>query len=156
MLKKKRDFTLAAVAITLLVAFNASRVEACLCPPSSVKQRVRTMKIESDAIFAGTVISVDEIAVNSLKVVISVEMSWKESKTVEEYTLYTSGTSGGGCGVAFIKGKSYLVYAKKGKDDRLVTEICWGTGELSLAKKDLKLLGRPVSTKSGWPAAAKT
>jgi hypothetical protein len=45
--------------------------------------------------------------------------------TLEVYT----GNGGGDCGFAFAKGKSYLVYARRGTDGRLTTGICARTRE---------------------------
>lgn len=134
------------------VVFSVTDVRACLCPALEVKERVELMKKEADAIFTGTVGSVEAIKANSFKVVISVESSWIAEDT-DEYTIYTSGASPGGCGVSFLKGRSYLVYAKKDNDGRFVTEICWGTREMSSANEDLMILGKPVATFSGSPAS---
>lgn len=143
MLKKKFDFIVVIVGLILLVIFSTGNVQACLCPPISVKERVKIMKKESDVIFTGTVKSVEKITATSYKVILSVKNSWKE-KNIEEYTIYT----GGGCEVSFIEGESYLVYAKKDENDHLATEICWGTGKIALANKDLKFLGKPLFTKA--------
>jgi hypothetical protein len=143
MLKTKHKYIASAAGLILFVIFGASNVQACLCSPVSVKERVKTMKKEAHAIFDGTVESVEEISLRTYKVVLSVKRSWKGQK-VNDYTIYTIGASPGGCGVSFIKGRSYLVYAATDRNNRLVTEICSGTREITLAKKDLRALGKPV------------
>lgn len=125
------------VAFLLLCSNNA---HACLCPSLSVKERVKVMEKEADAIFTGEVKAVIKESGVNYKVVFEVRRSWKE-KNISEYTLYTK-TSG--CGVWFEEGKTYLVYAKSNENNLLVTEICWGTGIIKYADKDIKILGKPL------------
>ena len=127
----------------LLVAFLllcSNSAHACLCLSNSVKERVKVMKKKADAIFTGEVKSVMKESGADYKVVFEVSRSWKENN-INEYTLYTK-TSG--CGVWFEEGKTYLVYAKNNENNLLVTEICWGTGIIEYAGKDIKILGKPL------------
>jgi hypothetical protein len=52
--------------------------------------------------------------------------------TLEVYT----GNGGGDCGFGFAKGKSYLVYARRGTDGRLTTGICARTREATRGAQD--------------------
>lgn len=143
-MKNKVKFISVLGNLLMLITFGSSNVFACLCEPISVKQRVKLMKKEADAIFVGTVKSVsvenEKPGGTSIhKVVLLVEKSWK-AEGVEEYTIHMYG----GCRVEFEEGKSYLVYAKNNEKNQLITEICWGTRGITLATKDIKILGKPV------------
>jgi len=67
--------------------------------------------------------------------------SWKNvnSNTV---TVITSYPSRGGCGYAFLVGRSYLVYIDRIDDGSLRTSICSRTMLLENAQADLNALGR--------------
>jgi hypothetical protein len=55
-----------------------------------------------------------------------------------------TGLGGGDCGVPFRAGEEYLVYARKGEAESLVTDICMGTGLLELKATSQRLLrGEP-------------
>ena len=147
MLALQRKITVAVVGIACLATLGATRVRACLCPTTSIKKRVEIMKKEADAIFLGKVQSIEKTSPTSFKVVLSVEQSWKEKDSVQETSVYTDNVSAGGCGVDFVQDHSYLVYAKEDNNGLLRTEICWGTREASIARKDLKVLGKPLAKK---------
>lgn len=100
------------------------------------------MKREADVIFVGVVKSVEGDS-RAMSVTVSVIRSWKGGN-VESFIIHTSG----GCGVRFAEGESYLIYAKKDTNERLVTEVCFGTGSIQFAKDDIKYLGRPLFERS--------
>jgi len=69
---------------------------------------------------------------------IAVERSWKNAE-VAEITVY----SGGGCMARLEPGQKYLVYAYTDKESGLLeTDVCSGTGNIKLAEKDLRKLGK--------------
>jgi hypothetical protein len=95
----RRFLSVLLAALLLLCANDAS---ACLCPSSSVKDRVKILKKEADAIFTGKVKAVIKESGVAYKVVFKVRRSWKE-KNIDEYTRRTTLF---GCGVRFAAGKT--------------------------------------------------
>jgi hypothetical protein len=129
--------------IIFLLAFGGCFSEAfgCLCELKSPKQRVKFMKKNADTIFVGKGISTTRTESGVYKTVLLVEQIWK-GEAENDYDVYTSG----GCKVNFEVGKSYLVYAKRDQDQKLVTEVCWGSALISERRPDIKRLGKPVRT----------
>jgi hypothetical protein len=121
----------------------AGNVTACLCENISAKELVKIMKAGgADVIFVGkvkTVAGEGVLNVKSLTVTLVVEKSWKAGDP-DEYIIY----SGGGCEAYFEAGKEYLVFAKKDKEGKLTTDVCMGTRIITLSKKHLKYLGKPI------------
>lgn len=126
-----------------IVSFGSIDALACLCNPVKPKERVKIMKREADVIFVGEAQSV-EGDLRDTRVTVSIRKSWK-GDNVESFVIHTSG----GCRVHFVEGKSYLVYAKADSNKRLVTDVCFGTRAIEVAKDDLKHLGRPLFEKVG-------
>ncbi len=125
----------ALIILCLLLTAEASF--ACTCTIRSVSQR----KKDAKAVFMGAVIENSQEMINGrmyYRAWIAVERSWKNAE-VEEITVY----SGGGCMAWLEPGKKYLVYAYTDKESGLLeTDICSGTGNIKLAEKDLKKLGK--------------
>lgn len=138
MLKLNHRILGVSAFLAFVIVLCAGDVRACLCPVVSAKARVKLMRKEADAIFVGVVESVEAVSPTSLKVTLSVKRSWT-SDAATEYAVYTGD---GGCSINFVKGSSFLVYAKKDENGRLVTSLCYGTRVVERAGKDLKLLGR--------------
>jgi len=135
----KRTFWI--VAILFLASFEAF---ACTCElpwPKSLKEQVTKARKNSQAVFSGSVVKIEE-AGYMVKVTFKVENSWKGTLP-KEVVLFT-GRGGGDCGYRFEVGQDYLVYAY-GKDlDHLSTNICQRTAPFSPNSEDLKILGRPL------------
>jgi hypothetical protein len=144
MSKERFKFIITIVCSLLIICFTTNYAFACSCEPVSVKKRVKIMKKEADAIFTGNVKEVftenPEFGGTIInKVVLTVVKSWRTSE-IKEYTIYMNG----GCRVWFEKGKTYIVYAKNDKENKLTTNMCMGTGDITLSAKDLKFLGKPA------------
>lgn len=137
-MKKKKTYIGFVLLLMLLLSLGAKNTFACLCQPQSPKQRVKFMKKNADAIFTGTVKSVTLSERFVFEVILSVERSWK-GQAIKEQIVYTSG----GCRVGFQANQSYLIFAKADENNKLVTEVCWGTRVIKYSEKDIKLLGRP-------------
>lgn len=99
---------------------------------------VKTAYANSDAVFAGDVLSVNKRG-NEKIIELRVKKYWKGVKnkrvkiSVYETARYQAW---------FETGKSYLVFARKAADGNLHDGRCSGTKLLSEASKDIKELGR--------------
>lgn len=114
---------------------------ACTCLPS--ENATKELGI-SAAVFSGKVLEVrrnqQETGVfTRVEAVIEVERIWKgvEKRTISVFTSNQSSA----CGYGFKKGESYLVYASKDAEGRLITSICSRTRRMKDAGDDLKELG---------------
>lgn len=103
---------------------------------------------EAQAVFRGEVIGIKE---NSgflgngygKTVLFAVKETWK-GPSEKEFSILT-GDGGGDCGVAFVIGQDYLVYANLSdmyKEQSWSTTICSPTKELGAATKDLAVFGQ--------------
>ena len=143
-----KQILLSLIVFGFLLSAGFSEIYACQCINISAKERVKRMKKQADAIFVGTVKSASQFndeksGQKYKKVVLTVEKSWK-SADVEEYTIYALDN---GCSPLFSEGKAYLVYAQNDKNNRLTSENCSGTSEVSIVRKDFKYLGEPIFVK---------
>lgn len=111
-------------------------------------RNAQSARASSDAVFTGRVVSVRDTVVGAgtqhgpwqeRLVTLQVDRAWKgvESSTVVVMT----GMGGGDCGFPFQPGKSYLVYANRGHDGALGTDICGRTAPAAYARADLAALG---------------
>lgn len=133
--------------IYLTFAYIPSYASACSCaPPPDVK----TALSNSDAVFSGKVISVNNK--RTLKgysvrnVLFEISQTWKGVN--ESHITVITGQGGGDCGIDFIVGNDYLVYSREsdmyGKK-QLTTIMCDRTTELISANEDLSYLGKGES-----------
>ncbi len=116
---------------------------ACSClPPPPPKESLEA----SSAVFSGKVLKIEDAGEFERAVTLEVKGIWKgvAGKTV---TIRTA-SNGAICGYSFVKGKSYLVYAreiKRGEGEEaeklLMTGLCSRTTPLEAAEEDLKELG---------------
>ncbi len=127
-----------------LVLMNAwvEPAKACKCahPKPSPLQALK----QADAVFIG---KVTEITIQRTpegyrqrRLKIEASKTWKgiTSKNV----FVTTGFGQGDCGFPFVKGKTYVVYASRFKENKqLHTNVCMRTRPLEEAREDLKLLG---------------
>ena len=140
---RKNNLVFVFIGLTLLLLFT-SDARACICAPESTKSRVNRMKTVADAIFVGTVETVEQ-KYGSLgkrlvyKVTLTVTLSWKKSSptTIEVFTP-------AGCDVFFEVGQKYLVYARRNTFDVLETDLCMGTGLMEFRTRDVKKLGKGI------------
>lgn len=117
---------------------------ACSCVK---EQPVQKEFSQSKAVFSGTVIDIKTtkfLNPNYKKVLFEVSNTWKGISNSQ--VIIKTGQGDGDCGISFIKGQDYLVYARASKmygenSQSLTTTICDSTKEFSLAQKDLTILG---------------
>src|SRR5689334_15407055 len=91
-----------------------------------IEKQVKVDRKHAKALFSGKVQSIVETQNKNghfLEVRFKVLRSWKniDSNTV---TVITSYPSPGGCGYAFLSGRSYLVYIDRVDEGKLRTSIC--------------------------------
>lgn len=123
--------------LTLLVGFSVP-AWACFCEELA---EVPEALDQADAVFAGTVIAIEEPEESPwLKVTIQVSTTWKGVSTPTT-VVYDSPLTR--CRVGFEEGESYLVYAVAGTEpgNPLQTSTCTRTRALAEATEDLEALG---------------
>ncbi|WP_088011490.1 hypothetical protein [Gottfriedia acidiceleris] len=117
---------------------------ACSCVK---EQPVQNEFSQSKAVFSGTVIDTKTtkfLNPNYKKVLFEVSKTWKGINNSQ--VIIKTGKGDGDCGISFINGQNYLVYARASKmygenSQSLTTTICDSTKEFSLSQKDLSILG---------------
>ncbi len=139
---KKRVCIIPFLLLVLIsVFFKPIPASACSCimsPPADVALT------EATAVFSGEVVDVQKNKEATGKTVqFKVGEIWKgiDSATVSVFT----GNDSAGCGIDFIVGKEYLVYAHTSDADgksMLSTTLCDRTAELVNAADDLALIGK--------------
>ncbi|MBS4192464.1 hypothetical protein KHA94_20110 [Bacillus sp. FJAT-49705] len=141
---KKIPFLIFSVFIFYFCAIDPLDVHACSCAelPSVEDEFER-----SQAVFSGKVLKVSEKRSSkgySPKLVLfEVTNTWKGVKQSQIYI--TTGQDDGDCGISFIEGIEYLVYANESDmygEMALVTGICDRTAKVASAQEDLKILGK--------------
>ena len=138
-----------AAAVLLSLSASVEVASACSCmssgPPCQAVWR-------ADAVFAGSVVSVDTIVDDSSKERPQWTMRRVRVKVTEafrnvsaaEVDLFT-GTGGGDCGYDFVAGRDYLIYAYgRPTDGRLYANICSRTRPITEAGEDLRYLRGPA------------
>jgi Carboxypeptidase regulatory-like domain len=139
------------VALALLLAFWTEEARACSCGSRGVPPCEAAWK--SDAVFAGTVRSIEEVDhldgsdYRSRLVTIEVERGFINAApgTIQ----LTTGMGGGDCGYRFVTGRRYVVYAWKTPTGRLSTGICSRTRPLEEAAEDVQYLGTAAQASAG-------
>lgn len=138
-----RLFLLGCMAILITSAFPLN-AKACSCielPAAEEEFKV------SQAVFSGKVNKVMED--KSMKgyitksVIFEVTNTWKGVNQTQ--VKIKTGQGGGDCGIDFLEGVEYLVYAKESEmygAKALVTTICDRTNKLTASTEDLKVLGK--------------
>ncbi len=129
--------------------------EACSCSePPPAEEALR----QADAVFIGTLSKFELIGHLDLSAgpqagirwvrvaTFDVTSSWKGSS--QPSMEVTTGAGGGDCGVDFIVGRQYLVYASV-NEGTLQTNICTRTRGMAQAQDDLAVLGQGTSPTSG-------
>ena len=155
--------------LTFLLAstFGAKDARACTCVRGSPEEGLR----ESEAVFSGEVVDVDEDADEDFvpgppplhlnPVTFEIEESWKGVSEGQQQIVVRGDGPGASCGIQFREGKRYLVYASRGgegEDGPLGTGVCEGTKPLAAAEDDLQVLNSVESTlpESGGPVLVGT
>ena len=134
---------------------SAAQVHACKCSePGSPAEEVE----KSDAVFAGKVFLVQHSYDPNAKSVtpedrstigINVSAVWKG--TVHEVMYITTPPTGGSCGLTFVEGEEYVVYASDSHygDDSYTASICSRTALLAEAQADIDALGEGQAPQAG-------
>ena len=150
-----RIFGVALVVSALCFLGTLGSVYACKCAvPGSPSEELEKF----DAVFAGTVVSIDhsfDPRVTPYKsgdrttVGFDVSMVWKGA--VHERTYISTPPTGGSCGFAFSESESYIVYASVSAlgDDGYRASICSRTADLEHARADLEALGEGRAPRVG-------
>ncbi|WP_154402555.1 hypothetical protein [Nocardioides speluncae] len=124
---------LAFVGALMSVAVTQLPAHACSCKASDIRQDVE----RADAVFAGTVISVQRPPDENAGVVVvlaKADRSWKGR--VPAQVELTTPASPGSCGVEDLKAeKKYLFFAQS-DDAKLTIDSCGGTAPLTTALGD--------------------
>jgi len=129
---------LAFLFISLFIFFP-THTSACSCAelPSALQELEN-----SEAVFSGKVVAINESGARSKQVLFEVTNSWKGVEQTQ--IIINTGLGGGDCGIDFVEGVEYLVYANEstmyGKES-LVSIICDRTNKLSSLQDDLIVLG---------------
>lgn len=154
--RPSRPFGIPALALAVLTGALLLALPqpaaACSCvPPPPPAEALEG----ADAVFSGTVVSVDNSFRDSdygripqRRVAVELDRVWKGCEAVEgeerpRRVELVTGSGGGDCGYDFQEGERYLVYAHEGSDGTLTTGICSRTANLENATDDLAALGEP-------------
>jgi len=101
----------------------------------------------SQAVFSGEVIEIKDnnglLGGHGKTVLFNVKETWKGINETE--VTIATGSNDGGCGIAFVVGEEYLVYARLSEmygDESLTSIICDPTTALGNATEDIAILGQ--------------
>jgi hypothetical protein len=130
-------FTIAALPILA----KADSSCACLIKYSDDAKQVRYERKKFKVVFSGQVLNIKERGENELEVIFSVKESWKNAK-VSQISVFTAKPNPYSCGYDFVKGETYLVFARKSDENKLRATICSRTNLLAKATLDLRILGK--------------
>jgi Carboxypeptidase regulatory-like domain len=146
-----RTCAVLALTIGLIAGIPASGM-ACSCNGSAGPPCEATWK--ADAVFAGTVRSIVEIAHDaygqpwkSLLVTVDVERAFVNSSPGPLELI--TGQDGAACGYGFSVGQRYLIYALKTQAGRWSASICSRTRLLDKAQEDLQYLSTVPTARLG-------
>jgi hypothetical protein len=147
---KRLLFSVVTVA-ALISALEADAL-ACHCtlpfPKLTLEQQVRKARSQSRVVFSGEVLEITRRPQSFyVEVKFRVKQLWK-GDIPEEVTVVT-GMGGGDCGYSFEIGKDYLLYAYTSDGNKLGTNICQRTTQLTDAATDLKVLGKGKPSRAG-------
>ena len=149
-MKKVKLYATGIFVVTVLVAIQGL---ACGCPDlgDPLEIKVRYAVKEADAVFAGEVLSVSDKG--SFKSVdLSLITLWKGNDDLADKVAVLTPRNGAACGIDFIVGEKYLVYAsfstENSSEPTLNAWLCSRTRLLSKQRADLPYLGKGKTLKS--------
>jgi hypothetical protein len=139
--------------ILLLTTVLTDDAAACECPEGGVS--ICQEYWRTDVVFLGTVVGSAKIAIN--------EGDYKYDQRLVRFEVVATfrgdqkakaeivtGLGGGDCGYRFNEGETYLVYARRNRQDqRLYTSTCTRTRPLSRAAEDLEYIRNLPYTYAG-------
>lgn len=139
--------SLGAIASISTLLTGTSHAYACSCVTAPLPQAVEG----STAVFEGLVTTVEEGegTPKARRVSFKVVRLWKGDEDAEQVSVHTAADSSR-CGVPFVEGKSYLVFAQ-GEEGALQVNACSRTRRTAEADDDLAGLGAGIT-----PVAIKT
>lgn len=108
--------------ILIFLVLVTGEIFACDCTPLPLEKELK----EVDHVFRGRVISIN-LRSYPISYEFEVLKTWKGKKSRK--ATITSGIGSGDCGMAFINGNEYLIYAKRGK-----TTTCRRTAEIGFTQ----------------------
>jgi hypothetical protein len=124
-----------------------------MAPPADtpITQIVGDSKAEADAVFVGKVVSIQNAeGADQMKpsyITLKVIRSWKgvETKQIKIVTV----ANGGMCGVNFVVGKDFIIYAHQGAEtSTLGASLCSRTQMIRTKSDDEKYLGKHLKLKT--------
>jgi hypothetical protein len=117
-----------------LCAFPGSAI-ACTCAAPPTPQAGLAA---AERVFLGVV---ERFEVDGPRRVATVRVGTVWKGPAEARLRVTTGGGDGDCGVHFVAGREYLVYAQPGAQGRLETSICTRTAWIKDAREDVRSLG---------------
>ena len=134
-------FAIIFIVIVLPIFARAESSCACLIKYSDDAKQVKYERKKFKTVFSGQVLDIKVKEGNYLEVILSVKESWKNAK-VSQISIFTVKSTPYSCGYDFVKGETYLVFARKADEGELRVTICSRTKLLSEAALDLRVLGK--------------
>lgn len=144
--KYQKGIGLLLICFVLLFLWT-SPASACSCNTPTVELGLQ----QANQVFSGRVLAVElrtrEPDADGLRQIDSHVLfevnEWWKGQTPSQIEITTSGGGGPSCGLEFVTGQQYLVYAIKDlKTDMLVSTLCSRTKWLSTAHEDLAYLSK--------------
>src|SRR5262245_58783404 len=130
--------------VLLLTTVFTDEAVACLCRPGGEPMCQEYWR--TDVVFAGTVAGISKITIGEVEHQIDQRLArFEVAETFRGEPLakaeIITGWGGNDCGYRFNDGETYLVYARRGEQDRrLYTSVCTRTPPLSQAMEDLNYI----------------
>ena len=115
--------------------------KACFCAPRNFDSANNS----AATIFAGKVISIEQLDIRKERVTLEVKQSWK-GETANSTEVFTRTSYDDACGYYFKTGKSYLIYTFKNDDGTFWVSACSRTRprKARQAKGDIKKLNERI------------
>ncbi|WP_203247237.1 hypothetical protein [Sporosarcina beigongshangi] len=142
-MERKRFLLSLCLIVFFVLLQNPMPTAACSCAMMPSPEQGFS---EAQAVFSGEVISIKDnsslLGGYGKTVLFAVKETWKGTDGME--VAITTGSGGGDCGIAFVTGQDYLVYAHLSdmyEKQSLSTNICSPTKILADATKDLSVFG---------------
>jgi hypothetical protein len=111
------------------------------------RQSFQRVFLESHTVFKGTVVAIVPIEPQTYLCEVGVTLdvaAWWKGAPPETVELLTAGSEAS-CGIEFVVGSEYLVYASRNESGALWTHLCTRTHRTWAGDPDLEALGPPHS-----------
>ncbi len=140
----KKKLGLYSLCLVILLFLKPVPAAACSC---AMQPSIEEGFSSSQAVFSGEVIGIKDnsglLSGHGKTVLFNVKDTWKGINEMK--VAIATGSNDGDCGIPFVKGKEYLVYANISDmygDKSLTSTICSRTTELGNAAGDISVLGQ--------------